>query len=200
MSNIHEITRSLKLITAPAQDPVTVAEMKAYLRVDGNDFDTTIGNLIKAAREAAQDYQNRAFFTQTWELSFDRFPYIHAGCRYAPGCEIPFPPLQSVQSVKYYDQNGTETTMDLANFIIDKRSEPGRIILKSGLRWPSVTLQEIDSFIVQFTAGYNDVNKIPNAVKLAYMLFVTHRFENPGSEDIPQAFYSLLSPERLVPV
>lgn len=183
---------SLKLITAPTLDPVTVAEMKEYLRIDGNEFDTTVANLIKAARDAAQDYQNRTFYTQTLELSFDRFPGMPV--------KIPRPPLQNLVSVKYINAEGIETAMDLNDFVVDKRSEPGRVTFKSGKSWPSVQLQPIDSVIFQFAAGNSDINKVPNTVKLAYMVFITHRFENPGSEDIPQAFYTLLGSDRLVPV
>jgi uncharacterized phiE125 gp8 family phage protein len=186
---------ALKLITAPTQDPVTTTmpEFKEYNRgIDGNDFDNAVGMLIKAAREAAQNYQNRAFFTQTWELTFDRFPCMPI--------EIPLPPLQSITSVKYTNSEGIETAMNLTDFVIDKRSEPGRIAFKSGKHWPAVTLQSIDSVVIQFIAGYNDITKVPTAVKLAYMVFVTHRLANPEGEDIPQAFYSLLGPERLRPV
>ncbi len=183
---------SLKLITAPSLDPVTLEEMREYLRADGAEFDITIPRLIKAAREAAQNYQNRAFYTQTWELSFDVFPRMPL--------KIPLPPLQNLVSVKYTDKDGTEKAMNLNDFIVDKRSEPGRIAFKQGKSWPSVELQPIDSVVIQFTAGYTDINKIPNTVKLAYMVFIAHRHDNPGSEDIPQAFYSLLGPERVVPV
>jgi uncharacterized phiE125 gp8 family phage protein len=182
----------LKLITAPTLDPVTVTEMKEYLRIDGAEFDITISNLIKAAREAAQDFQNRAFYTQTWELSFDSFPCMPV--------ELPLPPLQNVVSVKHFDKDGLETAMNLSDFVIDKRSEPGRIAFKPGKSWPSVQLQPIDSVVIQFTAGHNDISKVPYSVKLAYMVFITHRFENPGSQDIPQAFYSLLRAERMKPI
>jgi uncharacterized phiE125 gp8 family phage protein len=183
----------LKLITGPATDPVTVSEIKEYYRgIDGSEMDTTIGNLIKAARDEAQNYQNRAFFTQVWELSFDRFP--------AMPVEIPLPPLQSLVSVKYIDSEGAEYSIDINDFIVDKRSEPGRITFKSGKSWPSVRLQSIDSVIFQFTAGYNDVGKIPHSVKLAYLLYVTYFLDHPDATEPPQAFYKLLEPERVVPV
>jgi uncharacterized phiE125 gp8 family phage protein len=175
-----------KLITAPAQDPVTVAEIKEYYRgIDGNEMDATIGNLIKAARDAAQNYQNRAFFTQTWEFSFDRFPTMPI--------EIPLPPLQNLVSVKYIDSDGAEHTMDLNDFIVDKRSEPGRVAFKSGKSWPYVQLQSIDSVIFQFTAGHNDINKVPQLVKHAYLLYVTYFLDHPDAEEPPKAFY-VLSP------
>lgn len=182
----------LRLVTAPTQDPVTVTEMKEYLRVDGSELDTTIGNLIKAAREAAQNYQNKVFFTQTWELSFDRFPTMPV--------KIPLPPLQGLESVKYIDSDGTEHVMDLNDFIVDKRSEPGRVTLKTGKSWPCVQLQAIDSVIFRFTAGHDSVNKIPHTVKLAYMLYVTYFLDHPDAEEPPQAFYVLLGSDRVVPV
>jgi uncharacterized phiE125 gp8 family phage protein len=184
----------LKLITPPTTDPVTVAEMKPYARgaADSPDLDSTVGTLIKAAREAAQNFQNRAYFTQTWEMSFDSFPAIPL--------KIPLPPLQSVTSVKYVDENGTEHIMDLADFIVDTDSEPGRIAFRRGKSWPSVSLQDINAVKIRFVAGYNDINKVPNVVKLAYMVYVTHRLENPEVNAPPDAFYNLLWPERLVPV
>lgn len=183
---------NLKLISAPIEDPVTVEEMREYLRVDGEEFDTTIENLIKAAREAAQDYQNRAFYTQTWELSFDSFPIMPV--------KIPRPPLQNILSVKLFDSKGNEHIMDLNDFVIDKRAEPGRITFKHGKSWPNIELQPIDAVVIRFTAGHDNINNLPSTVKLAYMVFVTHRFENPGSKDIPAAFYSLLKPERVIPI
>lgn len=182
----------LKLVASPSADPVTVNEMREYGRADGAEFDITVASLIKAAREAAQDFQNRAFYTQTWELSFDSFP--------AMPIKIPLPPLQNIVSVKYTDKDGTETAMNLSDFVIDKRSEPGRIAFKKGKSWPTVELQPIDSVVIQFTAGNSDISKIPNTVKLAYMVFITHRLDNPGSEDIPEAFYSLLRSERVKPI
>jgi uncharacterized phiE125 gp8 family phage protein len=166
--------------------------MREYVRADGSELDTTIANLLKAAREACQNYQNRAYYTQTWELSFDTFPCMPV--------RIPLPPLQSVVSVKCTDSDGKETAMDINDFIVDKRSEPGRITLKSGKSWPYVKLQEIDSVVIQFIAGFTDITKVSNNVKLAYMLYITWFIDHPDATEIPQAFYDLLAPERLVPV
>lgn len=187
------MSMGLKLIIGPAADPVSVSEIKEYYRgIDGNELDTTINNLIKAARHAAQNYQNRAYFTQTWELSFDGFPTMPV--------KIPLPPLQDLESVRYIDSNGTEHTMNINDFIVDKRSEPGRVAFKVGKSWPSVQLQPIDSVIFRFVAGHNDTSKIPHSVKLAYMLYVTYFLDHPDAEEPPKAFYTLLSAERLVPV
>ena len=50
---------TLKLITAPATEPVTLAEAKVHLRC-GDDEDALLGVLIQAAREQAEHQLGRA--------------------------------------------------------------------------------------------------------------------------------------------
>jgi uncharacterized phiE125 gp8 family phage protein len=178
--------------TAPTTEPVTLSELKIDLRIDGIESDTTLNSYIKAARELAEDFQNRAFFTQTFELSFDSFPEMPV--------KLPRPPLQSLVSVKYIDENGAEVPMNLTDFIVDTRSEPGRIAFKKDKQWPNVKLQSIDSVIFRFTAGFSDANKVSEAVKDAIKIYAAYRYDNPDAEDIPKAFYNALWLNRGVPV
>jgi uncharacterized phiE125 gp8 family phage protein len=182
----------LKLVMAPSEEPVSLAEVKAYLRIDGTDFDTLLTGLIKAAREYCENFQNRAFVTQTWELTMDEFPDLPL--------KLPKPPLQSVVSIKYTDQNGAETVFDPSNYLVDPVSEPGRIAFAYGKSWPSVTLQPVNGVKIQFVAGYGAASAVPENVKQAMMIFVANRFENPDREDVPDVVHSLLWPERIVPV
>ena len=59
---------ALKLVTAPAAEPVTLAEIKEHLRVDSDLEDALISALITAARQWAETYQGRAYITQTWNF------------------------------------------------------------------------------------------------------------------------------------
>jgi uncharacterized phiE125 gp8 family phage protein len=90
---LEVITIALKLVTGPALEPVTLDEAKAQCRVDGSDEDTLITALILAAREYCQDFQNRAYITQVYDLWLDGWP--NKGF-----ISIPKPPLQLVSSVK----------------------------------------------------------------------------------------------------
>ena len=45
---------ALKLVTAPAMEPMSLDEAKTYLRVEHNDEDEFIAGLIVAARQAAE--------------------------------------------------------------------------------------------------------------------------------------------------
>ena len=65
---------TLKLITAPAAEPVLLADAKLHLRVDHIADDDLITSLITAAREAAEHLTGRALITQTWERVLGAFP------------------------------------------------------------------------------------------------------------------------------
>lgn len=180
-----------KVITPPAAEPVTLHEIKGYLRLDVADstFDEDLVPLIEAARNEAENFQNRAFMKRTYDLAFDTFPTMPL--------KLPMPPLASVTSISCIDDNGETIGIPTSDFIIDQFSEPGRIAFKSGRSWPNVSLQTLNGVVVRFVAG-ND--SPPENVKLAIKLFVGHRFENPESEDVPSTFYNLLWGDRVVPV
>jgi uncharacterized phiE125 gp8 family phage protein len=86
---------SLKPITAPAEEPVTLVEAKAQCKVDHSADDALLAIFIQSAREAAEHITGRAFITQTWELVLDAFP--------AAEIQLSKPKIQSITSVKYLD-------------------------------------------------------------------------------------------------
>lgn len=57
----------LQLVTPPAGEPVSLAEAKQHLRVDGGDDDLLIGSLITAARQAAETKTGRQLITARWK-------------------------------------------------------------------------------------------------------------------------------------
>lgn len=186
------MTRHYRLITAAASEPVTAADVKLYARVAHAVEDTLITSWIKAAVKLAEDYQHRAYIEQTWRLTYDGFP---GGCIY-----VPRPNLISVESIKYYDEDDTETTFDSGSYFVDTNSEVGRIVLNSGESWPNVDLRPINSVIVDFKAGYGDeAADVPDSVKNAIYIYCTHMYENREAENgtIPREFFDLLRPDRM---
>lgn len=181
----------LKLITPPIEEPVTLAEVKAYLRLDPADatLDTDLNDLIVAARTEAENFQNRAYMERTYDLALDSFPSMPL--------KLPMPALVSVTSIEYTDADEVITTIPTTDYIIDQISEPGRIAFASGSCWPSITLRSINGVVIRFVAGSGSA---PENVKLAIKFFVGFRFENPEQEEMPEAFYNLLWPDRLIPV
>ncbi len=193
------LTGALKLVTAPTTEPLTMTEAKTHLRVDYTDDDGLIANLITVTRGAVETVTRRALITQTWDWTLDAFP---AG----RDLIVPLPPLQSVTSITYVDIDGNSSTVSASDYYVDTVSEPGRIRLKSGTSWPSVTLREANGVTVRFVAGYGGINAVPARIRHAMLLMMGHLFENrenvtaiPGGklDVIPHGAESLLATYRL---
>lgn len=148
---------SLRLITAPATEPATVAEVKLDARIDGTALDATITTLISAARKRAEDITGRALITQTWELVLDQFP----------GNEIQIGklPIASITSVKYYDTAGILQTMDAADYSLDADTLPGWILPAYGEAWPD-TISAANAVIIRFVAGYGAASDVPAEIRM----------------------------------
>ena len=161
----------LTLIQAPSEEPITVEEAKASpsLRITTAANDTDIGTLIATARDTAETITRRAFVTQTWELVLDGFP--------SGGIVVPLPPLQSVASIKYIDDNGDQQTLNPLLYAVDTDSEPGLVVPAYGETWPS-TRDEVNAVRVRFVAGYGSKDNVPEAIKTWIKMRVGTLFVN----------------------
>lgn len=190
---------SLTIVTPPAEEPVTLTEAKNHLRVDLTDDDSLISALIVAAREHAEAITRRAFITQTLKLSMDAFP-VNNGPIY-----VPMPPLQSVNSLKYFNTGGVEQTLtEGTDYLVDNESEPGRITPAPDTGWPA-TQNRPNAVSVEFVAGFGDASKVPQGIKQAILLMVGHWYENReavtmqgnNAGELPMAVDSLLMMHRI---
>ena len=144
-----------KRTTTPTE-PVTLAEAKLHLRVDGTDEDALIGGLISAAREACEDRIEGTVPVTSWKLTLDTF---------TDAIKLPRGPVASVASVKYLDANGVEQTLSPADYLVDTVSTPGYIVPAYGKEWPT-TRDQINAVTVDYTAG----NATPTHALKAWML------------------------------
>ncbi len=130
--------------------------------------DDMIYNLITAARRICEQWQNRAYLTQTWNMYLDRFP---------PVINPPYAPLQTA-TIKYYDSNGVQQELSDTLYSVYIKQEPGRIIPVFGQVWPAV--RSIPNTVeVVYVAGYGATRaSTPESVKGAIKFLVAHWFEN----------------------
>lgn len=192
---------ALKLITGPAEEPVSLAEAKLHCRVDIDDDDALISGFITAAREVVEGIARRALIEQTLELVLDEFPGEDR-------LTLPRPPLLSVTSVKYTSEAGVEATFSSSSYVVDTDSEPGRVVLKSGYSWPATTLQVVSGVRVRFKAGFGDeAADVPQRYKQAVGLLVSHWYENREAiatsgavpKEVPFGVMALLWLDREMP-
>lgn len=78
---------------------------------------------------------------------------------------LPYPPLISVDSIAYVDENGAAQTMALPDAIqIDDVSIPARLAPAYGTTWPTTRRQQ-NAVSVTFTCGYADAAHVPETAK-----------------------------------
>lgn len=65
------------LLTAPAAEPLSLAEAKAFLRVEHNDDDDVIGALIASASAAACRSPNLPKTISCWQVTPRRIVILH---------------------------------------------------------------------------------------------------------------------------
>jgi uncharacterized phiE125 gp8 family phage protein len=183
----------LKLVSPPAIEPVTLAEAKAHLRLDTDADDAYVLALIGAARERVELFLRRALITQMFDYTLDGFPENKRSM------DLPRPPLQSVESVKYIDTEGNLQTLVAESYVVDCASnEIGRMALAWNRFWP-LTLCSINAVVIRFIAGYGDAAEdVPQAIRHGILIEISNLYEN--REDIvPGQSIGMLSlSERLL--
>jgi uncharacterized phiE125 gp8 family phage protein len=151
---------------------ITLNEAKLHLRVDGSDEDSLITTLIAAAENACSAKTQRAIAQKTFQLALDAFP--------DSSIELQFPPLVSVQTIKYYDTNGVLQVVNSADYFLDKVSEPGWVSPAYGLVWPD-TQERINAVVVDYTAGYTT---LPEDLRVWMLLAIGFLYQNRSTANI----------------
>lgn len=176
------------------ESPVSLDEAKDHLRVTTTTEDQYINALCLAATNFAEKFQRRTFVTRERTMVLDLFPTV---------IRPPNPPLVSVTSIVYVDVNGTSQTLASSNYRVDTDTEPGRITLAYEQSWP--TIRSVTSAItITYQAGYGKAAAVPDDVKHAIKLMLTHFFEyrEPVSavkmEIVPLGALNLLWSDRIL--
>ena len=177
---------SLQLTAPPATEPVSLAQAKAWLRVEsGNDEDDLITALIQAARVRCEWHTGRAFVTQGWTLWLDG---IGDGL-----VSVPLPPLASVSAVTLYDGDDAVRVLDSSDYRADLAG--GRILFDT----PLTNLRPLNGVAIAFTAGYGGALMVPAAITSAILQTVAWLYEHRGGDaaPLPDGALALLAPYRV---
>lgn len=188
---------ALTLTSGPAEEPVTVAEAKAHLRIDGSAEDILIASLIVTSRLHVEAALGLALITQGWRLTLDIWPEDGV-------VRFPLRPIQSIASVTVLDENGTPTVVTSEDYLLDGQALRPRLIARDG-KWPAPGLRA-NGIDIQFAAGIGDEPEdIPQPIRHAILLLVAHWYEHrdpleigAAAAAIPAAVSDLLKPYREV--
>ena len=152
---------ALKLIEPPTVEPVAYdAITQNHLEVVDAGEAAFLTQLIAVARETCEKMSKRAYMTQKWELWLDNWSYT---------IELPRPPLQTVESIKWYDRDNNMHTIESSNYLVDNKSEPGRVVANAGYAWPG-QIRAINGICITYVAGHTAAANVPKVYKQAILM------------------------------
>ena len=162
-------------ITGAAVDQdtiITVADLKAHMRVTHTQEDTYISALRSAAISWVEEHCNIKLGSYTARGYLAGFYNSY----------IPIGPVTAISEVKY--QTTSDKTYDNLDtlaaglWFTDEISKPARIAFRD---YPNVYEYALTPVVVTFTAGYTTM---PDPVLQAIRLLVAHMYENRQEEVI----------------
>lgn len=171
---------SIMVTVDSATEPISLLEAKEHLNVTSDSDDTYILSLISVARRSVEVMTQRSLVTKTLKLSLDSFGDSRE-------LQLPMSNIQTVTSVKYYDEAGTLQTFSANSYWVDTSSSPGRICLRFGESWPIPQSDRPNSVIIEYDAGYGDKAQVPSELKHAIKLLIGHWYAN--REDVASVPY-----------
>lgn len=201
--------RTVQLVTAPAAEPVTLAEAKAWAKIDASDDDALLVALVAAARESAENYLRRSLISQTLRLTIDQAPSgvedcLGEGVYDLPSTiltgglpkviELPKGPVQSITSVTNYALDDTASVFASGSYSLNT----DRLVLGYGATWPS-GLRATAACAILYVAGYGDTgSSLPQAIRTALLMHIQRMYDGRVVCDMPEGCVRLLKPYRVL--
>lgn len=178
------------LIAGPAVEPVTLPEMQAYLRLDGDAEAELVAGLIKAARLVVEAAAGRVLIEQRWRVVLDRWP----DTRTIP---LPLAPVIAIDRIRV---QGAEGAVDLPPqaFAADLLGDPPRLRIAATAPEP---VSAANGISIELRAGFGpDSAAVPATLRLALKILVARWFENrgdiAGDQAMPPEALALVAPFR----
>lgn len=109
MSQSGNSIRSVKVTTDLTQEPVILADVKAYGNITYSDYDSLITALIKAARKQLEAASGRSFGVKTIDVAF-----THNGCR---TIRLPEGPVNAITALQYRREGCCGATFDWTDIL-----------------------------------------------------------------------------------
>jgi uncharacterized phiE125 gp8 family phage protein len=154
----------------PLAEPVTLADLKAHLRIDTNDEDAVLEGLIRVARAHLEAATGAALSPQGYRLLLDDWPRTGV-------IQLMRTPVQTVDAVRVYDSDGVAQDVALTGMLLDATARPARLVLKDR---PSPA-QPINGIEIEFTAGFGAPTEIPPELTRAILVHAAHLYEFRGA-------------------
>lgn len=183
----------------PALEPLSLIEAKEHLRVEYGEENQYIQNLIRSARYTCEQLTQRVYIQRTLDQKHECWAWQ---LEVFPG------PLQTISSVKYFDSDGVEQTVDDSLYFANPAASTYGIRFTTDFTFPTLHLSRPAPITVRYVAGYStDPLSLPEHIRQAMLLLIGHWFVNRQSvvtgtiaTELPLGFETLLGLEAAVTI
>lgn len=169
-------------VTGPNPEPVSVSELRDHLRIDDDSMDAQIQRWAKSARLDAESLLGKKIGPQTWQIVFTGWPSGRV-------LELPLPPVRSIASVTYLDQDWVTYTLEPEKYRLIE--DISALYLLPAYSWPSVTLIPAGGVRVEIVTGIADSDggspetfTVPENLKQAIRWYVGQMHRNPEASTL----------------
>lgn len=180
-------------ISPPDIEPVSLDYAKTFLRVDTDDDDALISDLIRSARIRVETMIGGALIQRP-----QRFTTTRVSGR---GVFINHQPVQVIDAVRVIGAAGEVVDVPLSSLSINLRCQPPAISVTSHRDWRGI-LNNATAVEIDITAGYGlDVDDVPMPLRHAVLLLLAQSYEYRAAEvtpPTPMMVDALLMPYRSV--
>jgi len=198
-----------RLVSPPSEEPISLTKAKLQCVVKHTLDDILFTSWIAGARFHGERLSGEKFITQQWEFTFPSFPSRREKIK------IPYKPVQTVDSIVYIDETGTEQTfgtlsgspLTIEEYSLVRDTEAPYVCLNLNHDWP--TPAKVDNAVrMTVTVGYNDTavdfqaNPQTHLYTSGMLLLIAHFNENreavivsdqnPNAVEIPLGIQALL--------
>lgn len=179
---------SIKIITPPASEPVSLSEAKLYLRVDHTAEDSLIAMLIGASRAAVEAGIGRALIKRRVRESLDIWRRESVN-----GAVLGLGPVTNVIAVRLLADNGSQSVLDPDRYRLDGDRDRPRLVFAEGV---PATLREIGGIEIEYECGFAETAAdLPIALRLAALQILASLYElRQGDAPIPETARALMRP------
>jgi len=166
-----------KTTVAAASEPITLAELKEQLRIESSttEDDTFLTGLIVSSREAVEAILGKVLINQTVVAKLDEFPKDEY-------FELPTPPVSSVTSITYFDEDNASQTFSSASYSLNDYCDPDRIVRNTDVDWPA-TYDRWDAITVTYQSGFANAAAVPSSIKTVVKMLAAETYEQRGFSD-----------------
>lgn len=186
--------KGLELVSQ-SPSPVSLADFKTFLKIDGNDEDSFLSLCINSAVSAVEKHIKRVLVNSEFNLWLDIFPPINENNAYrifnASELYLPNPPAISVISIKTYNEANQESTFSSAAYQADLFN--GRIFLNDGYTWPT-DLRNKNAVKINYTCGYG---VCPDGLLQAVMVYAGQLYNSRCDCSMSDNIKTILSQYRI---